>query len=134
MFILILGFFIFRAFRLVVHLKTVYVTNLVFSLETIVLLYFVTSIKLDIHKAFFILITFSHIFQIPVVSYFRYFTFKLCVRMKLWNYGYNTPVFSNGETATIIMSHFNFRHLMDFALSILLSLLFIINLSVWLLG
>ena len=41
-----------------VHLKTVYVTNLVFSLETIVLLYFVTTNKLD--KAFFILITFLH--------------------------------------------------------------------------
>ena len=82
-------------------LKTVYVTNLVFSLETIVLLYFVTTNKLD--KAFFILITFlqeENLLSINVTdfpdtccSYFRYFTFKLCVRMRLWNYGYNTHVF-----------------------------------------
>ena len=72
-----------------------------FSPQDIVLLYFVTTNKLD--KAFFILITFlqeENLLSINVTdfpdtccSYFRYFTFKLRVRMRLWNYGYNTHVF-----------------------------------------
>ena len=94
-----------------VHLETIYVTNLVFSLEAIAF-YVVTSNKLD--KSFVILIIFLQeenllsnvIFQILVVHIQIFYIYIVCTNESIELPLQHSCFLCNGETTMIIMSFF----------------------------